>query len=298
MHKTILDIVIEGLSGAVSIVLLLFTCPFSEIFSNEETALMKFKDKVIVVTGAGRGIGRGLCERFAQESPAGIVVADLDEDKAQETAEIVGGTAFACDVAVEQSIKELVVRTQETYGPIDLFCANAGLAFSGGPELPDEKWKQMMDIHVMSHVWSARAVLPGMLERGHGCLLHTASAAGLLTELTSAPYSVSKHAAVAFAEWLAIKYGSKGIQVACLCPQGVRTRMIDGEHPMSQHLQKTSISVEELAEATVQCLRDGQFLILPHPEVKRFMENRAGNHERWLGGMQQLRESLFGRTED
>ena len=257
---------------------------------------MDLKGKTIVVTGGGRGIGRGLCERFAQESPAGIVVADLDLDKASETAEAIGGMAVVCDVTSEDSIKELVARAQEAYGPVDMFCANAGFAFPGGPELPDKVWKKMMDAHLMSHIWSSRAVLPGMLERGYGCLLHTASAAGLLTEFSSAPYSVSKHAAVAFAEWMAIQYGPRGIQVACLCPQGVQTRMIEGEGPMNHHLQATSVTVEHLAEVTMQCLQDGQFLILPHPEVKQYMENRAGAHDRWIGGMQKLRAKLFGAT--
>ncbi len=257
---------------------------------------MNLKGKTIVVTGGGRGIGRGLCERFAQELPAGIVVADLDLDKASETAEAVGGKAVVCDVTNEDSIKELVARAEETYGPVDMCCANAGLAFPGGPDLPDEDWKRMMDAHLVSDVWSSRAVLRGMLGRGYGCLLHTASAAGLLTELSSAPYSVSKHAAVAFAEWMAIQYGPRGIQVACLCPQGVQTRMIDGDAPMNQHLQATSVTVEHLAEVTMRCLKDGQFLILPHPEVKQYMENRAGAHDRWIGGMQKLRAKLFGAT--
>ena len=265
---------------------------------SNETACMELKDKTIVVTGGARGIGRGLCVRFALESPAGIIVADIDEAEAKWTAKAVGGTAVACDVSSEDSIKALVATTQEIYGPIDLFCANAGIAFGGGVELPDEEWKQMLDINFMSHVWSARAVLPGMLERGHGCLLHTASAAGLLMEFTSAPYQVSKHAAVGFAEWLAVKYGSRGIQVACLCPQGVRTRMIDDQHPMSQHLKAHSVSVEHVAETTMRGLRDEQFLILPHPEVERFMQNRAGDHGRWLRGMQKLRNKLLDDTID
>ncbi len=259
---------------------------------------MELKDKIIVVTGGAHGIGRGLCVRFAQESPAGIIVADIDEAAAKETAKLVGGTAVACDVSSEHSIQDLVATTEEVYGPVDLFCANAGIAFAGGPELSDEKWTEMMDINFMSHVWSARAVLPGMLERGHGCLLHTASAAGLLMEFTSAPYQASKHAAVGFAEWLAVRYGPQGIQVACLCPQGVRTRMIDDHHPMNQHLQETSVSVEHVAETTLRCMLDEQFLILPHPEVKRYMQNRAGDHGRWLRGMQKLRNKLFGESTD
>lgn len=258
---------------------------------------MELKDKVIVVTGGARGIGRGLCERFAAESPRGIVVADRDLDEAREAAEAIGGTAIACDVTSEESIQELVAKTEETYGPVDMFCANAGVAYAGGPELPDDQWMKMFNIHVMSHVWSTRAVLPGMLERGQGCLIHTASAAGLLMEFTSAPYNMTKHAAVGFAEWLAVKYGPRGIQVACLCPQGVRTRMIAGDHPMSRHMQESSVSVEHVAEVTMQCLRDGEFLILPHPEVKRFMQNRASNHTGWISRMQTLRTQVLGADD-
>ncbi len=258
---------------------------------------MELRKKVIVVTGGGRGIGRGLCQRFAEESPKGIVVADIDQAEAQETAEMVGGTAVVCDVSKEESIQALIAATEATYGHIDVFCANAGIAFSGGEELSDDRWKEMMDINFMSHVWSARAVLPGMLERGHGCLVHTASAAGLLMEFSSAPYQVSKHAAVAFAEWLAAKYSPRGIQVACLCPQGVQTRMIDGSHPMSQHLQQTSVTVEHVAETTIQCLKDEQFLILPHPEVSKYLQNRANDHDRWLSGMTKLRSEVLGDSE-
>ena len=254
---------------------------------------MELTDKVIVVTGAGRGIGRGLCERFAKESPAAIIASDVDEEQARETADLVGGTTIVCDVSSEESIKRLVDETTSRHGRIDMFCANAGIVFEGGEELPDDDWARMMDINFMSHVWSARAVLPGMLERGQGCLLHTASAAGLLMEFSSAPYQVSKHAAVAFAEWLAAKYGPRGIQVACLCPQGVQTRMIEGDSPVSKHLQATSVSVEHVTDLTVKCLHDEQFLILPHPEVQRYMQNRAGDHQRWLNGMQKLRKGIF-----
>lgn len=259
---------------------------------------MELKDKVIIVTGGGRGIGRGLCQRFAQESPAAIVVSDVDETHAKQTADLMGGTAIPCDVSSEESIRGLVEETERQFGPVDVFCANAGIAFAGGFELPDEEWRRMLDINFMSHVWSTRAVLPGMLERGQGCLLHTASAAGLLMEFTSAPYQVSKHAAVAFAEWLAVKYGPLGIQVACLCPQGVRTRMIDGRHPMSRHMQANSVSVEHVADCTVECLRKNEFLILPHPEVARYMQNRASDHERWLGGMQKLRTKVLGSATE
>ncbi len=254
---------------------------------------MELRDRTIVVTGGGRGIGRGLCERFARENPAGIVVADLDEDLARETADRVGGTAVRCDVSVEESIQELVARAEETYGPIDLFCANAGVAYPGGPDLSDDGWMKMINIHLMSHVWSTRAVLPGMLERGHGCLVHTASAAGLLMEFSSAPYNATKHAAVGFAEWLAVRYGPQGIQVACLCPTAVSTQMIGRDDPMSRHLQETSVTVEHVAEVTMDCLRNGEFLILPHPEVKRYMQNRATDHDRWISQMQNLRTQLF-----
>jgi NAD(P)-dependent dehydrogenase (short-subunit alcohol dehydrogenase family) len=253
---------------------------------------MLLQDKVIVVTGGANGIGRALCERFAQERPRGIVVADIEEDPARQVAELVGGEPVTCDVRNEESIKELVSRTESTFGPIDLFCSNAGISVAGGPEASDDEWKNIIDVNLMAHVYAARAVLPGMVDRGGGYLLHTASAAGLLTEMSSAPYSVTKHAVVSLAEWLAIEYGDRGIKVSCLCPQGVRTRMLKGEGPVLEMLRKASASTETVAECVVAALREEHFLVLPHPEVSEYFRRKADDYDRWLRGMRRLRERI------
>src|SRR5256885_10554976 len=189
---------------------------------------MELSGKVVVVTGGASGIGRALCRRFAAEGAKAVVVADFDADGATKVADEIGGDAVSTDVGVEADIKSLVERTEQHHGPIDLFCSNAGIAVGGGVDATDEDWQRIWDINLMAHVYAARAVLPGMLARGEGYLLHTASAAGLLTNLGAAPYAVTKHGAVALAEWLAITYGDAGIKVSCLCPQGVRTHMLLG----------------------------------------------------------------------
>jgi len=175
-----------------------------------------------------------------------------------------------------------------------LFCANAGIAAAGGPELPDDVWRNLLDVNFMSHVYAVRAVLPGMLERGGGYFLHTASAAGLLTEISSAPYAVAKHAVVALAEWLSITHGHQGIKVSCLCPQGVRTRMLEGDHPVLTMLAESAVTAEHVAETVVDGLHDERFLILPHPEVAEYFRHKADDYDRWLHGMRRLRERLFG----
>ncbi len=255
---------------------------------------MNLSGKVIVVTGGANGIGRALCERFARESPRGIVVADLDYVRARRVAEEIGGLAVACDVAEEEQIVRLVGETTSKYGPIDLFCANAGIVIPGGPELPDEQWRQMFDVNVMAHVYSARAVIPGMLERGSGYLLHTASAAGLLTAIGSAAYATTKHAAVAFAEWLAVTYGDQGLKVSCLCPLGVWTDMIAGDAPTCKLLQEDAVQPAMLADMVVGALETEEFLILPHPEVREFFQRKASDYDRWLSGMRRLQAGLVG----
>ena len=255
---------------------------------------MKLADQVIVVTGGASGIGRALCERFAQESPRGVVVADLDFEKAKHVASEIGGLAVACDVAKEEQIQKLVSQTESEYGAIDLFCANAGIVTRGGPEMPDDEWRRVIDINLMSHVYSSRAVIPGMLKRGNGYLLHTASAAGLLSEMSSASYAVTKHGAVALAEWLAFTYGDRGIKVSCLCPQGVWTDMIAGDDPVSKMLQATAVKPEMLADIVVESIEAEEFLILPHPEVLTYFRNKASDYDRWLRGMKRLRAGMFG----
>ncbi|HVF90088.1 MAG TPA: SDR family oxidoreductase [Blastocatellia bacterium] len=256
---------------------------------------MKLQGRVVVVTGGANGIGRALCRRFAAEGARAVVVADLDQARAAEVAEEIGGLAVTVDVAVEADIVRLVERTIQEYGRIDLFCSNAGiLGERGGAEVPDDAWRQIWEINVMAHIHAARAVLPGMLARGEGYLLQTASAAGLLTQIGAAPYAVTKHAAVAFAEWLAMTYGDRGIKVSCLCPQGVRTRMLFGEDGKGDNfLVPGALDPEEVAEAVVAGIEKESFLILPHPEVLEYFRRKADDYDRWLRGMRRLQESVL-----
>jgi NAD(P)-dependent dehydrogenase (short-subunit alcohol dehydrogenase family) len=254
---------------------------------------MQLKDKVIVVTGGAHGIGRALCRRFAAEGARGLVVADRDSEEAEQVGGAIGGLAVAVDVRVEADIVRLVRTATSTYGSIDLFCSNAGIIKLGGVEAADADWQDIWEVNLMSHVWAARAVLPGMLARGHGYLLQTASAAGLLTQIGSAPYAVTKHAAVALAEWLAVTYADRGIKVSCLCPMGVHTRMLE-EAPggIGDWLRETALEPEVVAEAVVQGLAQERFLILPHPEVADFFRHKAGDYDRWLRGMCRIHEKL------
>ena len=255
---------------------------------------MKLAGKVVVVTGGAQGIGRALARRFAAEG-AKVVVGDLDGAGAEGVGREIGGVGIRCDVRREQEIIALAARARSlpgSDGRIDLFCSNAGIAPSGGVELPDAEWQRIWEVNVLSHLWAARAVLPDMLARGQGYLLSTASAAGLLASIGALAYSVTKHSAVALAEWLSITYGARGIKVSCLCPQGVRTQMVfsGADDPASKAvlLSGALLEPEIVAEATVRGLEAERFLILPHPEVQRYVERRAKDHERWLGSMRKL----------
>lgn len=276
--------------------------------------------KVVVVTGGANGIGRALCRRFAAEGVRGLAVADLDGAGAAALAAELGAVALPMEVnvAVESDVVRLVEVAQDRLGPIDLFCSNAGIAApAGGVEAPNEGWQQIWDVNVMAHVYAARAVLPWMIARGEGYLLNTASAAGLLTNLGAGPYSVTKHAAVGLAEWLAITHGDQGIKVSCLCPQGVRTDMLmaaaglgadagqdggerEGGDPTQAQLAGAAvlahgaIEPEDVAEAVVAGLADERFLILPHPEVLDYFRNKAADYDRWLGGMRKLQRRVTG----
>src|SRR5436309_210034 len=255
---------------------------------------MELADRNVVVTGAGSGIGRALAVRFAAEGARTVVVADLDGEKAEAVAGETGGVAVKADVSQEESIKALVARAVQAGGPIDLFCSNAGVPGpGGGPEALDEDWQRTWEVNVMAHVWAARELLPEMVERGEGYLLSTASAAGLLTQVSAMAYTATKHAAVALAEWLAINYGDAGIKVSCLCPQGVRTPMVDlavEQDPAGAPilLSEGLLEPEEVAEAVVAGIREERFLILPHTRVADYMALRGGQHERWLAGMRKL----------
>ena len=256
---------------------------------------MNLQGKVIVVTGGANGIGRALCRRFAAEGARGVVVSDVDFDAASKVAAEINGLAVKTDVAGEADVAALVAKTNEAFGPIDLFCSNAGIGgMPGFEQVTNEAWRQIWEINVMAHIYAARAVLPQMLERGEGYLLNTASAAGLLTQIGSAPYSVTKHAAVAFAEWLAITYGDRGIKVSCLCPQGVKTNLLmSGALTGSAgFLLAGAIEPEDAAEAVVRGLAEEKFLILPHPEVAEYFRRKANDYDRWLRGMRRLQDQI------
>jgi NAD(P)-dependent dehydrogenase (short-subunit alcohol dehydrogenase family) len=256
---------------------------------------MKIHGRVVVVTGAGSGIGRAMCLRFAQEGAAGIVAADLNAEAAAATAREVNGLPFAVDVTDEAQVQALVNAAIARYGRIDLFCSNAGILQSRGEDAPPEEWQRSWNVHVMGHVHAARAVLPHMLARGEGYLLHTASAAGLLTHVEVAPYAVTKHAAVSYAEWLAITYGDRGIRVSCLCPQGVRTPMLMGASgDRNSFLLQEALAPEDVAACVVKGLEEERFLILPHPEVLDYLRRKTSDYDRWLGGMRKLRARIFG----
>jgi NAD(P)-dependent dehydrogenase (short-subunit alcohol dehydrogenase family) len=247
---------------------------------------MQLNDKHVVVTGGGNGIGRALCRRFAAEGARAIVVADLDAEGATAVADEVGGTAVRLDVSVEDEVAGLVETAISANGPIDLFCANAGIITSGGLDDSNEQWQRIWGVNLMAHVYAARALIPGFVARGEGYLLHTASAAGLLTGVGQLPYSVTKHGVVALAEWLSITYGDAGVKVSCLCPQGVRTNMLmAGGDDESNFLLPGSKSPEEVADVVVQGLADEHFLILPHPEVAEYFRRKADDYDRWLTGM-------------
>jgi NAD(P)-dependent dehydrogenase (short-subunit alcohol dehydrogenase family) len=250
---------------------------------------MRLANKVVVVTGGANGIGRALCRRFAAEGAKAVVVADLQASMAEQVAREVSGIAVQTDVAQEADVIRLVERVIQQYGVIDLFCSNAGVGVSGGVNAPDVDWERSWQVNVMAHVYAARAVLPGMLARGEGYLLQTVSAAGLLTQLGSAPYSVTKHAALAFAEWLAITHGDQGIKVSALCPMGVRTDMLKrAEFGGGAFLLESAVEPEQVAEDVVKGLDEETFLILPHPEVAEFFARKATEYDRWLRGMRRL----------
>ncbi|MFQ5527851.1 MAG: SDR family oxidoreductase [Thermoanaerobaculia bacterium] len=262
---------------------------------------MNLKDKVVLVTGAAHGIGRAMAERFHAEGAKAIAVADLDKAGAETVAESIAGLALEVDVSKEDDIRAAVEATEAQLGPIDLFCSNAGVAFSDAPgwmatSQTNEQWERIWKINLMSHVWGARAVLPRMIARGGGYLLQTVSAAGLLNQVGDAAYSVSKHASLAFAEALAITHGEQGIRVSALCPEAVRTRMFQGEEhqaPAAAASLDGVLTPAEVADSVVQGLAEESFLILPHPPVRTYFERKAGDYDRWLEGMRRLRRKVF-----
>jgi NAD(P)-dependent dehydrogenase (short-subunit alcohol dehydrogenase family) len=254
---------------------------------------VQIKDKLVVVTGAAGGIGRALARRFRKEGAALVVCADLDGEGAQAVADEIGGVAFRIDVARESDIEQLIEAVEREHGPIDLFCSNAGIGIGGGAEVADEGWRRIWDINVMAHVWAARHLVPRMVARGGGYLVNTASAAGLLSQIGSAPYAVTKHAAVGFAEWLAITHGDDGVKVSVLCPQAVRTAMTAGD-PDGVASVDGMLEPEDVAESCVRAIEAEDFLILPHPEVLEYMRRKTGDYNRWIGGMRKLNRRYRG----
>jgi NAD(P)-dependent dehydrogenase (short-subunit alcohol dehydrogenase family) len=258
--------------------------------------------KVVVVTGAGRGIGAGLARRFALDGASAVVLVDLDGAAVAALAAELGRNspsvrvvAEQVDVAAADEVDALVARVEAAVGPVDVFVANAGVGVGGGLEIADDEWQRAWDVNLMAHVHAARAVVPGMLARGGGSFVTTASAAGLLTNLGNAPYSVTKHAAVAFAEWLAVTYGEQGLQVACICPMGVATDMLSAG---LDRLEGASVAAERVltvpdaVDTIMAGLRSGRFLVLTHPETASYEQHRVADRDRWIAGMQRVQRAV------
>jgi NAD(P)-dependent dehydrogenase (short-subunit alcohol dehydrogenase family) len=254
---------------------------------------MRIAGRTCVVTGAASGIGKALAERFAADGARGVVCADLDEANARAVAERVRGLAVRCDVSREADLQALVDAAASAYGRVDVFCSNAGIIERAGLEATPEQWRRALEVNLLAHVLAARIVVPLMLAQGGGYIVATASAAGLLMQPDSATYTVSKHGAVAFAEWLSVNYHDKGIRVSCLCPQGVRTPMLLGPAgDRRSFLLEGSVTAEYAAECVVQAMAEERFLVLPHPEVAEYERRKAADRERWLKGMRRLRAKI------
>jgi len=246
--------------------------------------------KVCVITGAASGIGRAAAIRFRREGAEGLVLGDLDFKKIETTPD---GVAVPCDVAKEADVQQLVREAEKRHGRVDVFFSNAGIFQAGDIRAPDADWERNWKIHVMAHVYAARAVVDGMVARGGGYFIVTASAAGLLNIVESASYGVTKHGAVAIAEWLAIAYGRKGVKVSCLCPQAVLTNMFTGDGGSAG--VDGALTVEQAMDELVKTMREEKFLVLPHPRVLDYMRVKTGDYDRWLGGMQKLFLKHAGR---
>jgi NAD(P)-dependent dehydrogenase (short-subunit alcohol dehydrogenase family) len=250
-------------------------------------AKMDLVGKIVVVTGAGSGIGKSIATVFAQAGASHVICTDVDFDSAQATARACNGTALSLDVTSQSEIENAVATVEAKIGPIDLFVSNAGILTLGGVEVETDAWQSIWDVNVMAHVHAARALVPRMIARGGGYFLNTASAAGLLSQIGSAPYAVTKHAAIGFAEWLSLTHGDEGIKVSVLCPQGVHTAMTQG---LEGHVAAVDgmMEADDVAHCCVQGLKSEEFLILPHPQVLDYMRMKTADYDRWLGGMRKL----------
>jgi NAD(P)-dependent dehydrogenase (short-subunit alcohol dehydrogenase family) len=262
---------------------------------------MELRDRIAVVTGGASGIGRALVERFHAEGAKHVVVVDRDEAGSKSVADSVGGTGVGLDVTDEAALQSLVANTESEHGPIDLFVSNAGYVTMGGLEAPVEDLQRMWEVHVLAHLYAARAVIPSMAKRGEGYLLSTASAAGLLSQFGSLHYAITKHAAVSLAEWIAITHGHQGIKVSVLCPQAVQTN-IEQNSPDAKLLEKTGTEVaagdgvlqpEDVATVVIEALQAERFHVLPHPEVREYVARKGADVDRWIAGMQRWQGTLF-----
>lgn len=259
---------------------------------------MDVNGKHVVVTGAAGGIGEALARRFVQEGARALVLADVDAARVEAAAKAIGpiATSFAVDVRSRAAIEQLIDDAERANGPIDLFCSNAGIGVEGTVDVAEADWQRIWEINVMAHVHAAKVLVPRMVERGGGWLLNTASAAGLLAQIGSTPYTVTKAAAVAFAESVAIEWGDKGVGISVLCPQAVRTNMTAGSEGGGVAGVDGMMEPAEVADAVVAGLAAESFLILPHPEVQQYVQRKAGDRERWLRGMQRLRDRYAGKA--
>mgnify|MGYP001816921299 FL=1 len=256
---------------------------------------MNVKGKIIVVTGAGSGIGRALVEKFVAEGARQVVAVDINTDNARQTAKDYGCVAMTADVSRDEDIKRVIEETESDIGPIDLFCSNAGVGAGLSEQSPDQEWQMSWDINVMSHVYAARHLVPRMIERGGGYFLNTASAAGLLNQVGGAAYGVSKHAAVGFGDWLALTYSHHGIRVSMLCPQAVRTAMTSSSNAATDAASGDGMMEPgQVAECVIDGLEKESFLILPHPEVETYMQRKTGDYDRWIKGMNRLHLAMSG----
>jgi NAD(P)-dependent dehydrogenase (short-subunit alcohol dehydrogenase family) len=250
---------------------------------------MNVAGKVVGVTGGAKGIGRALARRFAQEGARHVAIADLDEAGIRSVASELRGSAMRVDVSRETDVVAFIETTERTHGPIDLFCSNAGIGIGRGLDTPDEVWQKIWQVNVLAHVYAARHLVPRMIARGGGYLLNTASAAGLLSQIGSATYAVTKHAAVSLAEWIAITHGHQGIKVSVLCPQAVRTDMIAGNEGDVASVDGI-MEPEQVADAVIAGLAAEKFLILPHAEVAQYLQRKATDRDRWIAGMNRLQQ--------
>ena len=262
---------------------------------------MQIKDKVAIVTGGGSGIGEALAKRFHDEGASGVVVVDRDGSNAERVAQTIGATAVELDVTDESGIVDLVNQTGKDHGTLDIFVSNAGYVTQGGVEADNDEIQRMWEVHVMSHIYAARASIPVMVANGGGYLLNTASAAGLLTQLGSMQYSITKAAAVSLGEFLAITYGERGIRVSMLCPQAVETNILANSPDRLDQDRGTPgsaagdgvLTAEQLADTGIECMTEERFLVLPHPEVQTYRERKANDVDRWISGMQRFQSQLF-----